>query len=89
VPLAKNYIKSNDGIGDYTHIFQNKSRAQFFDHKSNEDTLEELKFEQVDEKLQRYKLERLQDVTGMYISSAAEVMLNCRTNGRRLLRSRT
>jgi len=50
-----------------------------FDHKRNEEILEELKAEPADEELRRYKSNRLRHVTRVM----PKIMLNYRPNGRR------
>jgi hypothetical protein len=57
----------------------------FFDHKRNEEILEQLKVEPVDEKLRRYKSNWLQHVTRMNNNTMTKIMLNYRPNGRKLL----
>jgi hypothetical protein len=56
-----------------------------FDHKRNEEILEELKVEPVDKKLRRYKPNWLQHVTRMNNKSMPKEMLKYRPNGRRRL----
>jgi hypothetical protein len=46
-------------------FFRRTARYTLFDHKRNEEILEELKVEPVDEKLRRYKSNWLQCVTRM------------------------
>jgi hypothetical protein len=46
-------------------IFRRTASYTLFDHKSNEEILEELKIEPVDEKLRRYKSNWLRHVTRM------------------------
>jgi hypothetical protein len=55
-----------------------------FDHKRNEEGLEELKVEPVDEKQRRYKSNWLQQATGLN-NRMPKAMLNYRPNGRRRL----
>jgi len=54
-----------------------------FDHKRNEQILEELKVEPADEKLRSYKTKWLRRPTRMNSSGMAKLVLNCRPNGRR------
>jgi hypothetical protein len=51
-----------------------------FDHKRNEDILEELKVEPVDEKLRRYKSHWLRHVTRMNNNKMPKIRLNYRPN---------
>jgi len=51
-----------------------------FDHKRNENILEELKVEAVDEKLRRYKSHWLRHVTRMNNIRVPKIMLNYRPN---------
>jgi hypothetical protein len=53
-----------------------------FDHKRNEEILEELKVEPVDEKLRRCKSNWLQHITRMN-NRVPKILLNYRPNGRR------
>jgi len=46
-------------------FFRRTARYPFFDHKRNEEILEELKIQPADEKLKRYKSTRLRHVTRM------------------------
>jgi hypothetical protein len=57
----------------------------FFDHKRNEEILEELKVDPVDKKLGRYKSNWLQHVARMNNNRMPKIMLHCRPNGRRRL----
>ena len=60
-----------------------------FDHKMNEEILEELKVEPVEEKLRRYKWNWLRRVTRMKNSNRmSNIMLNYSPNGRRRLGKR-
>jgi hypothetical protein len=52
-----------------------------FDHKRNDEILEELKVEPVDKKLRRYKSNWLQHVTRMNNNRMPKIMLNYRPNG--------
>jgi hypothetical protein len=56
-----------------------------FDHKRNEEILEELQVEPVDEKMRKYKSNWLQHVTGMNSNRMSKIMLNYRPNGQRRL----
>ena len=49
-----------------------------FDHKRNEDIVEDLKVEPADEKLIRYKSHWQRHVTRMNNNSMPKIMLNCR-----------
>jgi hypothetical protein len=55
-----------------------------FDHKSNEEILEELKEEPVGEKLRRYKSNWLRQATNMN-NMIQKIILNYGSNGRRRL----
>jgi len=65
--------------------FDRTAGYTLFDINRNETFLEDLKIVPVDEKLRRYKSNRLRHVTRMKNSRMAKIMLNCRTNGRRQL----
>ena len=65
--------------------FIRTGKYTLFDHKRNEEILEELKVEPVDKKLRRYKSNWLQDLTRMNNNGMQKIMLNCRTNGQRRL----
>jgi hypothetical protein len=67
------------------NFLEEQPGTPLFDHKCNEQVLEELKTELVDEKLRRYKSNLLRHVTRMNSSRMAKIMLNCRPNGRRRL----
>jgi len=54
-----------------------------FDHKKNEEILEELTVEPDDEKLRRYKSNWLLHVTRMNNNRMPEIMMNLRLNRRR------
>jgi hypothetical protein len=73
----------------YTHTQVNNRpiiwRKTLFDHRMNEEFLEELKVEPVDERLKKYKSNWLRHVTRMNSSRMAEIMLSCRPDGRRRL----
>ena len=60
-PLEKMTQKTIDINGD--EIFHKNSRYTIFDHKRNEEILEELKVEPVDKKLIRYKSNLTRHVT--------------------------
>jgi len=60
--------------------------TSFFDHKRNEDILEKLKIEPVEEKLRRYKSNRLRHVTRMNNYRMPKIILNYSPNGWRRLR---
>jgi len=64
-------------------VFRRTTRYILFDHKRNEEILEELKVEPVIQKLRRYKLNWLQLVTRMNNNGMPKVMLNYRPTGRR------
>ena len=64
-------------------IFRRTAEYTLFDHKRNEEILEELKVKPVDQKLRRYKSNWLQRVTRMNSNRMPKIMLNYRTNGRR------
>jgi len=53
-----------------------------FDHKRNDESLEELKVEPFDEKLRRYKSNWLQQATRKN-NKIPKIMLNCRPNEQR------
>ena len=55
-----------------------------FDHKRNEDILEELKVEPDDEKLRRYKPNWVRHATGTNSNMMPKIMLNYRSNIRKL-----
>jgi len=56
-------------------FFHKNSRYSLFDHKRNEEILEQLTVEPADEKLRRYKLNWLRRVTRMNSSNMAKIML--------------
>jgi hypothetical protein len=56
-----------------------------FDHKKNEEILEEIKVEPVDENLRKYNLNWLRHVTRVNSSRMTKIMLSCRLHGRRRL----
>jgi hypothetical protein len=56
-----------------------------FDHRRNEEIVEELKVEPVDEKLIRYKSNWLRHVARMKNKNMSKIMLNCEPKGRRRL----
>jgi len=56
-----------------------------FDHKTNEEILEELRVEPDDEKLRRYKSNWLLHVTRMNNNRMPEIMMKLRLNRRRRL----
>jgi hypothetical protein len=64
-------------------FFRRTSRYTLFDHKRNEDILEELIVELVDEKLRRYKSNCLQHVRGINNNRMPKIMLNYKPNERR------
>jgi len=66
-------------------FFRRTAGYILFNHKRNEEILEEMKVEPVDEKLRRWKSNRLGHVTLLNSSRMAKIMLNCRPNGRRRL----
>jgi hypothetical protein len=69
-------------------FFRRTAGYTLFDHKSNEEILEDLKAEPVDEKLTRYKSNWLPDVTRMNNKRVPNIMLNYRPDGRRRLGER-
>jgi hypothetical protein len=64
-------------------IFRKNSRAHPFDHKRNEEILEDLKVEPVNQKLRRYNSNLLRHITKIYNNRMPKLMLNCRPTGRR------
>jgi hypothetical protein len=66
-------------------FFKTTAGFTLFDHKRNEEILEELKGEPADKKLRRYKSDWLQHVTRMNNNRMPNIVLNYRPNGRRLL----
>jgi len=67
------------------NVFRKTAGYTFFDHKRNEEILEELKVEPVDETPRRYKSNWLRHVTRMNNNRMPQIMLNCGPNGRRRL----
>ena len=63
-------------------FFRKTAGYILFEHKRKEEILEKFKVEPVDEKLRRYKSNRLH-VTTMNSNRMTKIMLNYRTNGRR------
>ena len=61
-------------------FFRRIAGYTLFDHKRNEDILEELKVEPVDEKLRKYKSHWLRHVTKMNNNRMSKMMLNYRPN---------
>jgi hypothetical protein len=61
-------------------FFRRAAGCTIFDHKRNEENLEELKVETFDEKLRRYKSNWLQHVTRTNNNRMPEIILNCRPN---------
>jgi hypothetical protein len=57
-----------------------------YDHKRNEEILEELKVEPTDENLRRYKSNWLRHLTRMINNRIPKIMLDCRSKGRIRLR---
>jgi len=68
-----------------THNTQNRHISMPLAMKMNEEILEELKVEQFNEELRRYKSKLLRHVTGMKSSRVSKIMLNCRPNSQRRL----
>jgi hypothetical protein len=66
-------------------VFRRTDGKTVFDHKRSEEILEELKIEPVDEKLGRYKPNRLRHVTRMDTNMMPEIMLSYISNGPRRL----
>ena len=66
-------------------FFWKTAGTPFFDHKTNEYILEEMKVEPVAQKLRRYKSKFLRHVTRMNSRRMAKTILNCRPVGRRRL----
>jgi hypothetical protein len=66
-------------------FFRRTAGYSIFDHKSNEEILEEFTVEAVDEKLRRYKSKWLRNITRMNNKRIPKIMLNYRPNGRRRL----
>jgi hypothetical protein len=66
-------------------FFRRTAGYTLFDHKVNEEILEELRVEPVEGELIRYKSNWLRHVTRMNSSRMAEIVLNCRPNGGRRL----
>jgi hypothetical protein len=66
-------------------LFRGTGTYPLFDHKRNEEILEDLTAEPADEKPRRYKSNWLLHVTRMYSNRMAKVLLNCRLSGRRQL----
>lgn len=62
--------------------FKRTARYIPFDHRRNEEIMEEVKVESVDEKLRRYKSNRLQCVKRMNNNRIPKIMLNYRVNAR-------
>jgi len=60
----------------------------FFDHKRNEEILEELRVETVDENLRRYKSNWLRHLTRLNNKRIPKIIPDYRANGRRRLRRR-
>jgi hypothetical protein len=56
-------------------IFQKKNRVTRFDHKRNEEILEQLKLETFGEKLRRYESNWLRRITRMNGSRMTTIML--------------
>jgi hypothetical protein len=73
--------KATDSSRD--EIFQKNSRCNLFDHKRNLKILEEMRVEQFEEKIRRWKSNRLRHVTRMNKNRMLKIMLNYRPNGRR------
>jgi len=65
-------------------VFRRTAIHILFDHKRNKDILAELKVEPVDEKLRRYKSNWLRHVRRMNSNRIPKIMLNYRSNIRRL-----
>ena len=82
-------LRHKGGGGGLTSIemqfFRRTDGYTLTDHKTNEEVLEELKFEHVDEKLRRQKLNWLRHVTRRNSSRMAKITLKCRPNGQRRL----
>jgi len=66
--------------------FRRTVECLLFGHSGNGDILEELKVETVDESIRKYKRKWLQHVRRMNNNRMTKIMLNYKTNGRRLLR---
>jgi hypothetical protein len=64
-------------------FFGRTAVCTLFDHKVNEEILEELEVEPVDEKLKRCRPKWLRDLTRMNSNRMPQIMLNYRPNGRR------
>ena len=64
-------------------FFRRTARYTLFDHKRNEEILEELTVESVNQKLRRYKSNWLRLVTRMDNNTMPNVMLNYMPTGRR------
>jgi hypothetical protein len=71
-------------------FFRRTARYTFFDHKGNEEILEEFKVQPADEKLRRYKSNRLRHVTRMHNKNknnnnnrTPKIILSSRPNERR------
>jgi hypothetical protein len=62
-------------------FFRRTAGYTLFEHKKNEEILEELKVEPVDKKLRRCKSNWLQHVARMTNNRTTKVMLNYRPNG--------
>jgi len=60
-------------------------RYPLFDHKSNEDTLEDLKVEKSDKKIRRDMLNWLRNITRMNNNRMPKIKLNYIRHGRRQL----
>ena len=78
--------KIKNGWHHWRRIFQKNSLVTpFFDHKSKEEILEDLKIESVEEKLRRYKSKWLRHITIINSNRLPKIMLNYRPNGQRRL----
>ena len=64
-------------------FFRRTAGYTFFEHRKNEEILEELKVVPVDEKLRKYKSNWLRHITRMNNSRMPKIMLTCRPNRRR------